>query len=193
MRRQTAHSEATGLEPGYRIFLNPGSMPHNFTQQMQGCDQPAQVYLDRDTVIIKRRANGLPLTLVVPVHMFEGIVVTVLPGDVPGTVLASLTLKHKDPAISLVLAETVQPEAFSTLWPEWSKLLALPMLVCDINGDIKPIEAYSARPAATPTPRRKLAMLTGRRPRFLVKREIGKHREGYPVIHRHEREIIARN
>ncbi|EFO34494.1 conserved hypothetical protein [Roseibium sp. TrichSKD4] len=193
MRRQTAHSEATGLEPGYKVLLEPGSIPLNFNQKNSGSSEDTQVYLDQDAAIFERTQNDLPLTVVVPMHLFEGVMVQVLPGEAPGEVIASLILKNKDPELSITLAETSQPEAFSRLWPEWSRALKLPMLVCDVAGDIKPIEAYSAKQDAPPAPRRRLAMLTGRRPRFLVKRAFTTQSSGSMYVHRDEREIIARS
>jgi hypothetical protein len=65
------------------------------------------------------------------------------------------------------------------------------MLVCDLGGEVKPIDAYSATPAAKPAPRRKLRLLTGRRPRFLNKRLPGSMPLS-PANFGHEREIIAR-
>ncbi|MEP4033667.1 DUF6101 family protein, partial [Roseibium polysiphoniae] len=70
--------------------------------------------------------------------------------------------------------------------------LNLPMLVCDTGGAVKPIEAFSARPCGTPAPRRKYPLLTGRRPRFLVRRRIGNTGDRL-VLHQGEREIIARD
>ena len=66
------------------------------------------------------------------------------------------------------------------------------MLVCDLGGKVKPIEAFSAMPTAQPTPRRKLRLLTGRRPRFLNRRMPGK-KAAAPAVHANEREIIARS
>ncbi len=153
---------------------------------------PGDIYLDAAQVIVKRRSAGVPLTIVVPMSMFEGVMVSVVPGDSFGTVKATLSLRHRDPALCIPLAETTSPESLSTIWTAWARRLGLPMLVCDLGGNVQPIEAYSVKREAPPAPRRRLPLLTGRRPRFLVRRITGRPAETMK-IHSREREIIARD
>lgn len=191
MKRQTRTEQAAGTGTGCHIHPDPGSLPTRFSHPIGDTGQTVQVYLDKDHAIVKRNVGGLPLTLVVPIHVFEGIMVRVVPGESTGSVRGSLTLKHPDDALSITLADTDRPENLSATWTAWSKRLNLPMLVCDTGGAVKPIEAYRAQSHAAPAPRRKLGMLTGRRPRFLVRRRVGTHADTSRV-HRGEREIIAR-
>ncbi len=118
--------------------------------------------------------------------------VRIVPGEAPGEILAALILKHPDNALSITLAETERSEDLALLWGQWAQIFNLPMLVCDLGGKVKPIEAFSATPAASPAPRRKLRLLTGRRPRFLNKRRTGRG-VAASASFAHEREIIARN
>jgi len=161
-------------------------------QAGQGTPESSDIYLDRTQAIVKRRSAGVPLTVVVPMSMFDGVMVSVMPGESFGTVRAMLVLRHRDPALCITLAETDTPELLSTVWPAWSKHLGLPMLVCDLSGNVQPIEAFSVRQDAPPAPRRKLALLTGRRPRFLTRRKTGNGTAAVPV-YRGEREISARS
>ena len=184
---------ATGT--GMQTMPHPGCLPVNFEQRLESRpgtpSLPAEIFLDRDRAVIKRRVAGVPVTVVVPANGFDGVMVRIVPGAVPGEIVAALILKHPDSALSITLAETEKSDDLATLWSRWAQTLNLPMLVCDLGGKVKPIEAFSAIPAASPAPRRKLRLLTGRRPRFLNKRVAGK-RGPSTVCHGTEREIIAR-
>ena len=174
---------------------HPGSLPVRFEQRLESRpgtpSLPAEIFLDRDRTIIKRRVGGVPVTVVVPSNGFDGVMVRIVPGNAPGEIVAALILKHPDSALSITLAETEHSDDLATLWSRWAQTLNLPMLVCDLGGKVKPIEAYSAVPVAGPAPRRKLRLLTGRRPRFLNKRAVG-HRQETQTVYENEREIIAR-
>ena len=197
MGRQTAYQAATEAGASREFPLDPGHLPLTFQGKAGSFSngdrdlQTVEINLDRERVMINPVSSGTPSGTVVPVKTFAGVVVQIAPADQNGTVCAKLILKHPDEGLSVLLAETGNPEELAALWPAWSKSLGLPMLVCDLGGKVKPIEAYSARPSAGPAPRRRMALLTGRRPRFLVRRKTGSN-EGARMIHRDEREIIAR-
>ncbi|MDN3718340.1 DUF6101 family protein [Roseibium salinum] len=175
---------------------HPGCLPAHFQQRLE-CrpgtpSLPADIYLDRDRAVIKRRVAGVPVTVVVPACGFDGVMVRIVPGAAPGEIIAALILKHPDSALSITLAETENSDSLAVLWSRWAQTFNLPMLVCDLGGKVKPIEAYSAMPASSPAPRRKMRMLTGRRPRFLNRRIPGRMGEN-AANHGNEREIIARS
>jgi hypothetical protein len=195
LRRQTEIQETTATGTGNTTLPDPGSLPVRFEQRLE-CrpgtpSLPAEIFLDRDKAVINRRVAGVPVKVVVPVQGFDGVMVRIVPGAAPGEILAALILKHPDNALSITLAETEQSDDLAVLWSRWAQAFNLPMLVCDLGGKVKPIEAYRALPAARPAPRRQLRMLTGRRPRFLNKRTPGRPAEA-TAVHRNEREIIAR-
>ncbi|MBD1546086.1 DUF6101 family protein [Roseibium aggregatum] len=197
MGRQTAYEAATAAGASTGFPLDPGRLPLTFQSKagtFSGSHpdvRAVEVNLDRERAMINPVASEAPAGTVVPVKAFDGVMVQLAPADQNGTVCAKLILKHPNDGLSVLLAETGNPEELAAIWPAWSKSLGLPMLVCDLGGKVKPIEAYSARPAAGPSPRRKLALLTGRRPRFLVRRKTGADATAR-MIHRGEREIIAR-
>ncbi len=195
MRRQTEKQEMVAAGTGAETPPHPGCLPATFQQRLESRpgtpSLPADIFLDRDRAIIKRRVGGVPVTVVVPASGFDGVMVRIVPGAVPGEILAALILKHSDSALSITLAETENSDDLAILWSRWAQTFNLPMLVCDLGGKVKPIDAYSAIPAARPAPRRKLRMLTGRRPRFLNRRAVGKT-QPIQMNYRHEREIIAR-
>ncbi|NVK34443.1 MAG: hypothetical protein HWE23_08175 [Rhodobacteraceae bacterium] len=155
-----------------------------------GTSKTVEAVVDTKSVTITTLDETDPSTLVIPIHQFEGVVVHIQGADEPGAVVARLILKHSDPQLSLLLSETDKPELLAQSWPAWAEALGLPMLVWELGGMIKPIEAYSARPSCAPHPRRKLPLLTGRRPRFLVRRPVGRSAAD-ATVYQGEREIIA--
>lgn len=196
MRRQTEKQELQTTGSGPQSAPLPGCLPARFEQRLESRpgtpSLPAEIFLDRDKAIIKRRVAGVPVTVVVPTEGFDGVMVRIVPGENPGDIVAALILKHPDSALSITLAETETSDELAALWSRWAQTMNLPMLVCDLGGKVKPIEAFSAMPAAQPAPRRKFALLTGRRPRFLNRRAVGKTDQP-AVCHGREREIIARS
>lgn len=197
MRRQTATDRALDTGAGSTRLPDPGHLPAVFQSYSPGHPDgadtavSAEVHLDKTNVCINRPQLGETKSLIVPVSAYAGVMVQIQAADQAGAVVARLILKHAEPQFCVVLIETDRPELLATSWPAWASALGLPMLVCDTGGAVKPIEAFSARPAATPYPRRKLALLTGRRPRFLVRRQTGAKAENLQVF-QGEREIIAR-
>ncbi|WP_298984868.1 DUF6101 family protein [uncultured Roseibium sp.] len=195
MRRQTEKQEMAATGTAAETMPHPGCLPVRFQQRLEARpgtpSLPADILLDRDRAIIKRRVAGVPVNLVVPTEAFDGVMVRIIPGEVPGEIQAALILKHHDSALSITLAETENSDDLAVLWSRWAQVFNLPMLVCDLGGKVKPIDAFRAVPAAQPAPRRQLRMLTGRRPRFLNKRAVGKP-AATSVCHSREREIIAR-
>ena len=177
-------------------MLHPGSLPLRFQQRLESRpgtpSLPADIYLDRENAVINRRIGGVPITVVVPTQVFDGVMVRIVPGEAPGDIVATLILKHPDRALSVTLAETSSSDDLAVLWSRWAQTLNLPMLVCDLGGKVKPIDAFQAVPTSVPAPRRKLRMLTGRRPRFLNRRHVGTVQNA-TINFGHEREIIARS
>ena len=198
MGRQTAVDQVTGKGLGPETVPSPGPFPqvvqstlYRTSQNQAAARTQVVVKLGPQDIFISHPDTGAPNALIAPTSSYAGVMVEVVPGDHAGGVVARLILKHPDPQFSFVLAETLQPERLAAVWSSWSSALCLPMLVGDQTGRVKPIEAFSARPAGKPYARRKLSLLTGRRPRFLVRRNCGKHPSAAQV-HRGEREIIAR-
>lgn len=178
--------------------LDPARLPHRFATSgeapgARGEPSRLDVYIDRQHVIVKRRLAGLPLTLVQPVASFLGVFAEVTPGRDPGTVSARIGLRHRDPALSLTLARDARLEDLADDWCAWGETLGLPLLLVEPDGALTRIERPDSPACAPMGPqRRRVAALTARRPRFLVRRKPGRCVAGAPV-HRGEREIIARS
>jgi hypothetical protein len=180
----------TGATPawmGRSLRIDPHALPARF-KVPAGPGADASVYLDRRVVVLKRRLAGLPLTVSLPLTAFDGVAVRLdlAPG---GALTASIELAHRDPDLTLPLAVGRTVEDAAEDWRAWCELLRLPMLLVEADGRIQRLGHATAVPIGRPQPRRRTGLLTGRRPRFLVRRRPGTTGP-WPVL-RGWREIIA--
>jgi hypothetical protein len=79
-------------------------------------------------------------------------------------------------------------------WQAWARVLSLPLLVAEESGHLRePFARIGAlRVAASVARRRRRGTLKARRPSILLRRKPGNTNRA-PVVHKHEREIIARS
>ncbi len=154
-----------------------------------GVREPAAVFLDGRTVVMKRRLSGLPLTLSVAVGAYEGVAVRIEESD-ETRLTASVVLRHADPALSVPLVEGADVEAASDAWESWARTLRLPMLLEEADGSLRRIEPDGRAEIGAPAPRRRRGNSMRPRPRFLMRRRTG-HGGPMPVIDGVE--IIARD
>jgi len=197
LRRQTALDGAPNPGIGPNKAPDPGSLPVTFEANLALRPSPdwqpakAIVHIDQKQTVIERSMAGARTSIAADNQDFSGIAAEVVPCPNTGAILARLILVHPDPALSVVLRETTHPEDLADDWQAWAGRLNLPMVILDSDGRLKPIKAYRAQPTGQPEPRRRNAVLSSRRPRFLVRRKTGAETE-VTVIHQGEREIIAR-
>ncbi len=91
-------------------------------------DRRRSVLLSRDRITIDRSYHGIAMRLCVPVSAYRGVCVGVRAGENGGFVY-ELRLAHRDPDLSVLLAET-QDE--SLIWAEWrasARFFGLPALI----------------------------------------------------------------
>lgn len=198
LRRQTALQDAAATGSGRARRLDPARLPHRFAAKADPLGEAAEretfnVYIDRQTVIMKRRLSGLPLTVVLPVGTFTGVYARVTPLPNSPALSISIGLHHRDPGLCVELFSGTDIEAAAEDWRSWSSLLGLPLVAVEANGAIRILDDQA--PTGTPrasTARRRVAALTNRRPRFLCRRKAASP-AARPLVHRGEYEIIARN
>lgn len=156
-------------------------------------------------VTIARRLLGIDMRIGVPVHSYNGVSLSLTGGsDSPESAASGsaatgaaatwrVTLLHRDPDLSVPLAEAQDDSDVIADWRAWSKFFGLPALVelepgrFQASLDSRPI---SGSPRTTC--RRRGAMMTKRRARFLLRRRMG-DKARCSQSHAGEREIIARN
>jgi hypothetical protein len=103
-------------------------------------------------------------------------------------------LEHRDPALSIELYAAEGSDDVIAEWQLWGRVLGVPLLVAGSDGALnEPFPRMGAVRIKAPSPRRRRrSALAKRRPRFLTRRRVGVARQA-PIMHRGEREIIARN
>jgi hypothetical protein len=103
-------------------------------------------------------------------------------------------LEHGDPALSLPLYASSESDESVAQWQSWARVLGLPLLVAEQDASLRePFTPVGAVRVEAPVSRRRRSTAIARsRPTRLLRR-----RPGLPaataVIHRGEREIIARD
>jgi hypothetical protein len=103
-------------------------------------------------------------------------------------------LEHDDPALSLPLFSSAEADDIVAEWQSWGRVLGLPLLVAEGDGNLRePFARLGALRIEAPTwRRRRRTTIARRRPSRFLRRRPGKLPET-PLVHRGEREIIARN
>ncbi len=154
----------------------------------------AKVYIDQTRVVMQRPLAGLPVILAVPIRSVKGVAVEITPGESAGSLKARLLLLHGDPAMCVTLKEGDSAEALADDWQMWGDELGLSLLLIQPDGTVQCVRQNGPQDLtqAEALPRRKIAGLTQRRPRFLVRRKPGQAAASVSV-HRGEHEIIARH
>ena len=138
------------------------------------------VAVDRDCVSIERCFKGIHMNLAIPVTAYHGVTVIVAED---GT--CEVHLVHRDPDLSIPLHESSDCREANAELQAWSRLLGLPAL------DGRDPDSREKIPLSSPFDRASGAS-KARRPSFLKRRKVGSP-EGAAIVHRGEREIIARD
>jgi hypothetical protein len=113
-------------------------------------------------------------------------------GAVPSMI--AVVLEHPDPALSLPLFCAPEADDIVAEWQSWGRVLGLPLLVAEGDGKFRePFARMGALRIEAPTwRRRRRSAIARRRPSRLLRRRPGAL-PATPLVHRGEREIIARN
>ena len=179
--------------------LDPLALPVRFTASDAGADgRSRDVELTRERVVLRRAVRGIRMAVNLPVSSFLGIALRLVPpadGTSDGTTdRAIISLEHRDSGLSVELFATSDWRDAVAEWRLWGRVLKLPLLVSDLDGALR--DAFSRlglmRVSKPTRRRRRHNAIKGRRPSILLRR----FADAFPadrVIHRDEREIIARN
>jgi hypothetical protein len=194
LRRQTelgGHSAGSSRA----LRLDPLTLPVQFTANDAVADERVRhVELHRERVILRRAVQGMRIALNVPVQAFLGVSIRLTPegDDTPAGV--AVFLEHRDPALSIELYAAQNSDDVVAEWQLWSRVLGVPCLVAGSDGAFsEPFPRLGAVRCKPPAQRRRRrSPLSKRRPRFLARRRAGVTRNA-ALVHREEREIIARN
>ncbi|MFN8831608.1 MAG: DUF6101 family protein [Labrys sp. (in: a-proteobacteria)] len=190
MRRHPAsdhHAAATARAVSARAASPPLILEMADTRADSGT---RRIQILSEGVVVERSVAGVSMRLALALDSYQGVAVSA-EGDGP-TLRVRVTLLHRDRDLDVTLFEASDDRDVTAEWVYWSNRFALPMLMIDRDGRlIQPYGQLGALTVGKTAPRRKGSILSGRRPRFLVRRRPGTPAET-PVVHR-EREIIARD
>ncbi|HWV41101.1 DUF6101 family protein, partial [Pseudorhodoplanes sp.] len=107
---------------------------------------------------------------------------------------ASIILDHSDPGLSIPLLDAAPLDEATMMWRAWGRVLGLPLWQRDASGANHLVSAgrRTLEIEKDTRRRRRRSAIRQRRPSILMRRKPGRH-PGTCVVHRGEREIIARN
>ena len=176
--------------------LDPFSLPVRFTAADEAADERLRVVdLHRECVVLRRSVRGMRMALNLPLTAYRGVAIRLLrseAGAIPSSI--AVVLEHGDPALSLPLFSAAESDEIVAEWQSWGRVLGLPLLVAEADGSLRePFARIGALRIEAPRwRRRRRSAIARRRPPRLMRRRPGKL-SAQPVVHRGEREIIARN
>jgi len=180
---------------GRALRLDPFGLPVRFYASDAAADgRLRDVELHRERVVLRRSLHGMRMALNMPVAAFDGVSLRLVPGEGGAEDALAVVLKHRDPALTLPLFVTSQPDEALAEWRAWSQVLGVPLLLAEQNADARASNAQLGElHIERPRPRRRRrSALKKRRPSILLRRGHGKITKE-TLVHRGEREIIARN
>ena len=176
------------------LRLDPFSLPVRFETTDEGADERLRVVdLHRERVVLRRSVQGIRMALNLPVTTFRGVAIRLVGGTDRSPTAIAVTLEHRDPALSLPLFSAADGDDVVVEWQSWGRVLGLPLLVAEGDGTLRePFARLGAVRIEAPCwRRRRRSAIARRRPSRLMRRQVGKLPET-PIVHRGEREIIAR-
>lgn len=194
MRRQATTSRVVpgGSSRGER--LDPFALPLRFdVADRAGDERMRLVELHRERVVLRRASRGVKTALNLPVAAYLGVAIRMEPPTERTAGAVALVLEHPDPTFSLTLYRAADGADIVAEWRAWGRALGVPLLVTEADGRLRePFERVGAvRVGRAISRRRRRSARKARRPTLPLRRRqpLGSP----PVVHRGEREIIARS
>jgi hypothetical protein len=151
-----------------------------------------QIELHRHRIVIRRAVHGMRMAVNLPLSVYLGVAIHLAVDD-EGAESVGINLEHRDPELSVALFAAHDYDDVVAEWQLWARVLELPLLVADRDGNLsEPARRLGALCVADVAPRRRRRnAIKARRPAFLLRRRAGLAAE-LSIVHRGEREIIAR-
>jgi uncharacterized protein DUF6101 len=175
--------------------LDPFSLPVRFEAADEAADERKRIVdLHRERVVMRRSVRGMRMALNMPVAAFRGVAIRLVGGADQSPAAMAVMLEHRDSSLSLPLYLTAETDDIVAEWQSWGRVLGLPLLVAEGDGTLRePFARLGALRVEAPTwRRRRRSAIARRRPSRLMRRRPGTPTAA-PLVHRDEREIIARN
>src|SRR5262249_40992472 len=197
--RPTAGSSRAGGHRASTIAspwrLDPFSLPVRFFAADHTADGALRVVdLHRERVVLRRARAGMRMAVNLPVAAYRGVAIKLFAEAGKAPHRFAVTLEHADPALSLPLLSSADPGEITAEWRAWGRVLGLPLLFPRDDGTLCEVFARMGRLLIAPPTfrRRRRTAIARRRPSRLLRRRPAALPDE-PIIHRGEREIIARD
>ncbi len=184
---------------GTPLRLDPFSLPVRFATVDEAADERLRIVdLHRERVVLRRSVCGMRMALSMPVAAFRGVAIRLV-GEADknknkNPTAIAVVLEHGDPALSLPLFASAEGDDIVAEWQSGGRVLGLPLLVAESDGSLRePFARLGALRLEAPAwRRRRRSAIARRRPPRALRRQPGELADA-PVVHRGEREIIARD
>jgi len=180
---------------GIPLRLDPFALPVRFVAADAAADEQFRIVdLHRERVVFRRCVRGMRMALNLPVAAFRGVAIRLLWAAAETPQAIGVVLEHRDPALSLPLFAAQGSDDIVVEWQAWGRVLGLPLLIAEGDGSLhEPFARLGAIAIEAPAwRRRRRNAIARRRPRAPLRR-VPVVLPPAPVVHRGEREIIARN
>jgi hypothetical protein len=188
VRRQKEFLE-TGA-PGRVVKSDPARLPFLFNAS-DAAHLAERAPEEADRLEAALRLGAVAEKIVLPLDDYRGVAIRIVPGASEEEDRVAVVLSHSSTAQELVLYEADDDQNVIAEWRLWGATLGLPLLMEGLDGrTVAAEERLGDIEVSRPRPRRRHALLSGRRPRFLTRRRTGKL-PLVPFVHQGEREIIA--
>jgi hypothetical protein len=134
-----------------------------------------------EAVTIRRAVAGVSMAIRVASSAYRGVALRIV-DLVDGRFRYEVRLAHRDPDLSVMLAQGEDLEAVEAKWREWIAFLKLPALAgraesIDVSVNVDGVDLTRR----TPNSRRRGSPLAARRPRFLRRRKVGRSQAARPA------------
>ena|SRR5208337_43482 len=146
--------------------------------RIEACDPRSDnrrrvIDVDREAVVIRRAVAGVQMAIRVPSSAYRGIALRITRLE-EGRFHYEVKLLHRDPDLSVPLAEGEDKGAVEAHWREWVRFLGLPALVgrtatADMQVNIDGVDLARRVPG-----RRRGGGAIAHRSRFLRRRKVGR-------------------
>ena len=194
MRRQATVGRISPAGSSRDERLDPFTLPVRFAVSDRTADERVRVVeLSRDHVVLRRAVRGIKMAIKVRTAAYLGVAIRIEPPREGQDGAVAVVLEHRDPGLSLPLYRANDGTDIVAEWQSWARALCLPLLIAEADGRLRePFARIGAVRVASPTwRRRRRSALRARRPTLPLRRRVGRSIAD-AVIHRGEREIIAR-
>ena len=177
------------------LRLDPFALPARFSAEDAEADERVrEVEVHPSRVLLRRAVRGMRMVLNLPIANYRGVALRILEARRPAAGGIAIVLEHHDPALSIPLSVAPDGDEVIADWRSWARVLQMPLLVADADGGLRePLPRIGKLCVAQPAARRRRSgTLRRRRPTIPLRRRAVRM-PPVTVVHRDEREIIARD